>query len=336
MVTRRKHLSCPRRVHFEWGRYDTFAESWLRQKPLYDALLSSRPLQRLRRIRFLGAIDSFWETPLMPPRAHLSRFNHTVGVAYLMSRGSRYLGHNAAKTDMLVCAALLHDIGHGALSHSTEPAFERKLGLNHKTIGKRLILGNILSGLEIHRILEGFEVDPDNVCRTIDCAPCADENRLLANPINVDTIDGILRTMSFFEPEEPIFAPEMILEFAISPSASNCYAGDYFWNLKDKTYTRYISIDPWAARDLAITAALESCSSDISERDFLLTDDTFYRKFHPALRREQRNGRRTATESKFRPTRPRFRYLIDTHIEPTDPRNLERRYTKRSIALADA
>lgn len=88
-------------------------------------LIDSPELQRLRRIRALG-LASF----AFPGGEH-SRFAHAVGATHVMNR---YLDRVAALTDDLperdriddegaavaLAAALLHDLGHGPLSHTFE------------------------------------------------------------------------------------------------------------------------------------------------------------------------------------------------------------------------
>lgn len=87
------------------------------------ALLDTPEFQRLRRIKQLGPAD------LIFPGATHTRFAHCIGVFYtarkLLEIIEREIDKNAEKFDpqraeVAVLAALLHDLGHGPLSHAFE------------------------------------------------------------------------------------------------------------------------------------------------------------------------------------------------------------------------
>lgn len=116
-------------------------------QPLILNLINSKEMQRLRRIKQLGG------THLVYQSAEHSRFCHCLGVYFIVrkmlfnSRVGRYLSDYDKLTVM--CAGLLHDVGHGPFSHSFESAFD----LNHEEYTIRIINGNS----EINDILESFE-----------------------------------------------------------------------------------------------------------------------------------------------------------------------------------
>ena len=81
-------------------------------------LIDTPPFQRLRRIRQLGPASLTFHG------AESSRFTHALGVMAitrrafdgLASRHPALRPHRAA----VLCAALLHDIGHGPFSHTAD------------------------------------------------------------------------------------------------------------------------------------------------------------------------------------------------------------------------
>jgi len=94
-------------------------------EPVVEALLATREVQRLRRVRQLGL------TSLVFPGAEHSRFAHAVGAAHVMTRllrrVARVEGDLPAELRMdaqarreAIAAALLHDLGHGPFSHLFE------------------------------------------------------------------------------------------------------------------------------------------------------------------------------------------------------------------------
>jgi HD superfamily phosphohydrolase len=130
--------------------------------------LNSRAVQRLRRIKQLGFSDYVY------PGASHSRLSHSVGVfhtarqladvVYQRLGGSRG-SYDSGKAQVAVCAALLHDIGHGPFSHAFEHALDG-VGLSRKHVSHTEML---VRGTELAEIFEkNFGSDfLDPVVRTI-------------------------------------------------------------------------------------------------------------------------------------------------------------------------
>lgn len=110
------------------------------QSELIAQLAQTEVVARLRKVSFLGAIDhSSWARPA---QAYLtSRFDHSIGVALLAKSAARRLKLSRRQRDTALAAALLHDVGHGPLSHSLESAFARAFGIDHHKATEDLILG---------------------------------------------------------------------------------------------------------------------------------------------------------------------------------------------------
>lgn len=118
---------------------------YVQDRTVWD-LINSREFQRLRRIRQLGT--SFFTFH----GAEHSRFSHSLGV-YEVTRKIISQFERAGYTDwpreerlLSLCAALLHDIGHGPFSHSMEQVF----GTHHEDWTCRMILGDT----EVHEVLK--------------------------------------------------------------------------------------------------------------------------------------------------------------------------------------
>jgi len=87
-------------------------------------ILDSPLLQRLRRIRQLGVVH------LVYPGANHTRFEHSLGVAHQVSQLAQSLNRSDVSgpviepeiVDILRLAGLLHDVGHGLMSHVVENA----------------------------------------------------------------------------------------------------------------------------------------------------------------------------------------------------------------------
>ncbi|RSK28994.1 HD domain-containing protein [Bacillus sp. HMF5848] len=115
----------------------------VRDKIIWD-LIGTPEFQRLRRIKQLGT------TYLTFHGAEHSRFNHSLGVYEIMRRIVDDVFQGRPEWDdnerlICLCAALLHDIGHGPFSHS----FEKVFHLDHEDYSRAIIVGDT----EVNKIL---------------------------------------------------------------------------------------------------------------------------------------------------------------------------------------
>lgn len=87
-------------------------------------LLDCPEVQRLRRIHQLGVSDITY------PGASHTRMAHTLGVLHLMQQMQQHtkdIGGSAiveSGREVLLAAAVLHDVGHGPFSHLFEPCLD--------------------------------------------------------------------------------------------------------------------------------------------------------------------------------------------------------------------
>ena len=99
-------------------------------------LIDSKEVQRLRRIKQLGTTQYTFHG------AEHSRFAHSLGV-YELARKicDRFVRNYPEEWDdserlVTLCAALLHDIGHGPFSHT----FEKIFNTDHEELTTQIIL----------------------------------------------------------------------------------------------------------------------------------------------------------------------------------------------------
>ncbi|RYM05563.1 HD domain-containing protein [Sporolactobacillus sp. THM7-7] len=148
-------------------------------------LIGTSEFQRLRRIRQLGTTFFTFHG------AEHSRFGHSLGV-YEIARQIIDIFKNRndwddSETLLSLCAALLHDVGHGPFSHS----FEKVFGTDHERYTQAIILGDT----QIHRLLE--QVDPAFPEKVADVIGKTYGNRLIvsliSSQIDADRMDYLLR-----------------------------------------------------------------------------------------------------------------------------------------------
>lgn len=157
-------------------------------------LINTKEMQRLRRIKQLGASSFTFHG------AEHSRFSHSLGV-YENARHicdifvRRYPiekcgkdGWNDNERLVALCAALLHDVGHGAYSHT----FEHIFNTNHELITQEIILNPIT---EVHQVLLNMGADfPEKVASVINKSyPNPQVVQMISSQIDADRMDYLLR-----------------------------------------------------------------------------------------------------------------------------------------------
>jgi HD superfamily phosphohydrolase len=157
----------------------------VRDRVIWD-LIGTKEFQRLRRIKQLGT------TFLTFHGAEHSRFNHSLGVYEIVRRiiDDVFDGRPEWNDDdrlLTLCAALLHDLGHGPFSHSFEKVFD----LDHENFTRKIILGNT----EVNRVL--VKVSPDFPAMVAEVIAKTSEKKLvislISSQIDADRMDYLQR-----------------------------------------------------------------------------------------------------------------------------------------------
>lgn len=252
-------------------------------EPVIDALLSSKPLKRLAGIGFLGAIDYIRHgSGRSGHRRRHNRLEHSIGVAHLANIYARNKRLPDDRRLLLVCAALLHDVGHGPLSHTLEPVFSEEFGLNHHMVTRRIITGALPIGQEIPEILSSFGIDLEEVIALIDGEHDGEIGHLFSSQINFDTLEGINRCRAFIAPRSAFKSPERaVCKWAQKTSAPEAEFDD-FWKLKHDVYNLFIGAPLGAALDAIAQTYMRANISKFSAEDFLITETTLRRR-HPEI-----------------------------------------------------
>lgn len=156
---------------------------------LLTELIETAAFQRLRRIRQLGPASLTFHG------AETSRFTHSLGV---MAVARRAFDRLAGRHEVLLmhratvlCAALLHDIGHGPFSHTAEEVF----GSHHEQWTAAIVE----KAPEVRRLLDSFALD---LWRSIiqvyahsHAVPCVWQ--LISSQLDCDRMDYLMRDSYF-------------------------------------------------------------------------------------------------------------------------------------------
>jgi HD superfamily phosphohydrolase len=148
-------------------------------------LFQSGPLTRLRDISLSSTPSRF--------AAHgmaASRFEHSVGVAYLARKLADWRPTIRDDRDLLMAAALCHDIGSPPFSHISELFMYQLSGRTHEQETEMLLA----PGTELDELLRSYRVDPQRVVEIINGQ---DEilGPLIAGSIDLDNIDNSIHLL---------------------------------------------------------------------------------------------------------------------------------------------
>jgi len=182
------------------------------EHPIILQLINSKEFQRLRRIKQLGTTSLTFHT------AEHSRFGHSLGVYEITRRICNYFKRNYDSNELgeygwddserlvTLCAALLHDVGHGPFSHTFEGIFKT----NHEQFTVDIITSE---ETEINAILKQVAIDfPEKVASVIaKTYPNKQVVQLISSQIDADRMDYLLRDAYFTGTEYGTFDLTRIL-----------------------------------------------------------------------------------------------------------------------------
>ncbi len=147
-------------------------------------LINTKEFQRLRRIRHLGGLSMVFHC------AEHSRFTHSMGVYEITRRMIESVeGVNLTKYErqLVLCSALLHDLGHGPFSH----AFESITDIHHEVMSTRIIMEDT----EVNKVLNTYNSNLASdivkvISHTYDNSLVTE---IISSQIDADRLDYLLR-----------------------------------------------------------------------------------------------------------------------------------------------
>ncbi len=167
-------------------------------------LINTKEMQRLRRIHQLGGTHQVYQT------AEHTRFPHSLGVYEVVRRMLELETFQGQLNDYerlsVLCAALLHDVGHGPFSHS----FEHVFAVSHEDFTRRIILD---PDTEVNQVLASYHPKlPEDVASIIEKThPNPLLIQLVSSQIDGDRMDYLLRDSYFTGTSYGNFDMERIL-----------------------------------------------------------------------------------------------------------------------------
>lgn len=211
----------------------------VQHKTILD-LINTKEFQRLRRIKQLGTASSTFHG------AEHSRFSHSLGV-YEIARKicdkfkrtypTQHKGDGLwddSERLVTLCAALLHDIGHGPFSHTFEKVFET----DHEQMTIDVILSpNTEVNAVLLRVSEDF---PKQVASVIQKTyPNPQVVQMISSQIDADRMDYLLRDAYFSAVSYGMFDLNRILRVIRPYEKGICFDYSGMHAVEDYIVSRY-------------------------------------------------------------------------------------------------
>lgn len=243
----------------------------VRDRVIWD-LIGTREFQRLRRIKQLGT------TFLTFHGAEHSRFSHSLGVYEIVRRivDDVFRGRPEWDEDdrlLSLCAALLHDLGHGPFSHVFEKVFE----FDHEYFTREIILGDT----EVNQVLSRVEPDfPKKVAEVI--AKTSGKKlviSLISSQIDADRMDYLLRDAYFTGVSYGNFDMERILRVMRPHEEQVVFKKSGMHAVEDYIMSRYQMY--WQVYFHPVSRSAEVILQKILHRAKKLYEDGFLFKHEP-------------------------------------------------------
>ena len=168
--------------------------------PLVFEIIEHPWFQRLRRILQLGL------THYVYPSAIHTRYQHALGAMHLMTQAldvlrSKGIFISQEEEEGVLCAILLHDIGHGPYSHTLEQTLVK--GLSHEDLS--LIMMDTLNDLLGHRLDAANKIFRND-------HPKKFLHQLVSSQLDMDRLDYLSRDSFFTGVAEGVINTDRIIK----------------------------------------------------------------------------------------------------------------------------
>jgi len=203
-------------------------------------LINSKEVQRLRRIKQLGTSSFTFHG------AEHSRFSHSLGVyeitrqicdIFKQTYSVEKIGEEGWEDSqrlVALCAALLHDIGHGPYSHTFEHIFHT----DHEQITEAIITS---PQTEVYQILNRVEAGfPEKVASVITKTyPNPQVVQMISSQIDADRMDYLLRDAYYTGTKYGTFDLTRILQMIRPCKSGIVFAMEGMHAVEDYIVSRY-------------------------------------------------------------------------------------------------
>lgn len=197
---------------------------------LVNKIIDTIEFQRLKYIRQLG-VSCFTY-----PSANHTRFTHAIGTYHLAKKAFEAMNLDEDYLEDFSLAALLHDLGHGPLSHALES--QLLPGISHEAICSEMITS---SNMRISDLLNDNGVKPERLTTILfSGSKPTFLHRLISSQLDIDRFDYLLRDSWMTGNPHGVFDLDRILHSIQLNENEDLYVSRKGWDaVENFLYCRY-------------------------------------------------------------------------------------------------
>jgi len=302
------------------------------KRDIYIDIISSSPFIRLKNIHFLGAIDFVIGNNETRKERQNTRYQHSLGVARLALIFAEKKNFNPDDEVLFVLAALLHDIGHAPLSHSMESVFVDTFNFGHHQASETILKGEIKNLASIWKIIDFYGINVFRIIEILNGVGAQMYREAFDYPINIDTIEGILRCIQMMPNYDVEISPEDVINELANITVTSERIFDQFWNIKNYAYHNLINSELGIIADYLCQDYMSN-ARNISE-DFFYDSEIKFRKKHSKIFNLLLSLRRSKTPNLF--TKHNIDYYervfeIKRRVKISNIEDLKSRYIQHKV-----
>jgi uncharacterized protein len=255
---------------------------------MIEDLRGCRAFRRIEQVSFLGVVDVI-NQQRPGNRPAFNRAQHSLGVLRLGMIAAHHIHMQMTEAGYLLAACMVHDLGHAPFSHSLEYAFPKtERSVTHHDVLMDILLSPVGGERSVPRIIERNGLSCERVFRIIDGKDPL--SFFFYSPINIDTIDGINRSMQSFA----IFSSYNVHNLTLL--TAELYAGrligessallemDKFWDSKKLFYHVLSSENPLSLAERRFQRAVRRHLPRLERGHFNMTDREFALRYPQVVR----------------------------------------------------
>lgn len=302
------------------------------QRDIYIKIIKSAPFSRLKNIHFLGAIDYVMDGNQARNERKNTRYHHSLGVARLALIYARLRNFNPDDEVLCVLAALLHDIGHAPFSHSMESVFVDRFNLGHHQASEKIIKGEVQHLASIWKIIGSHGINIFQILMILNGVGKQKFREAFDYPINIDTIEGILRCAQLIPDYDAMLSPDAVVEELASISGNSVRIFDRFWKAKNRTYRNLIYSKLGIIADYLCQDYMRSAQN--VHEDFFYYSEPKFRQKHSAIFNRLSSLRSSKAPDLFFKHSINYYervFEINRNVNISNIEDLKSRYTHRKV-----
>lgn len=207
-----------------------------------------------------------------------------------------------------------------------------KFNLGHHQAGERIIKGKVPRFASIWKIIGSYDINIFNILAILNGVGEQNFREAFDYPINIDTIEGILRCAQLIPDFDAMLSPDDVVEELASISGNSVRIFDMFWKAKNYAYINLICSELGIIADYLCQNYMRRAKN--VRDDFFYYSEVKFREKHSSIFNQLSDLRISKAPDLF------FKHSIDyyerifeinANVNISNIEDLKSRYTQRKV-----